>query len=118
MCAGAEYWAGPNLSNTSNRDNTTAQHTASEVELQTNLRLTFVWSSTTQQVKPGLTLGVVHVSSGWEVDDVVVELLPAEPLDQGGGDEGLPHAGLAHHHQRQLVLDTQVQEIFLAINSK
>ena len=58
-------------------------------------------------------MGVVHVGAGGEVDDVVDELLGGETLDKGRGDEGLPGPGLAHHHQRQLLLDAQVQEIFL-----
>ena len=58
-------------------------------------------------------MGVIHVGSGREVDDVVDELLGGEVLYEGGGDEGLPRPGLAHHHQRQLLLDAQVQEIFL-----
>ena len=99
---------------------TTQQHNTQQVKQSfkrtfANLRLKLYH---TQLAKPSLTLGVVHVGSGGEVDDVVVELLPAEPLDQGRGDEGLPHAGLAHHHQRQLVLDTQVQEIFLNLKQK
>ena len=36
-----------------------------------------------------LTLGVVDVGPGREVDNVVDELLYGETLDQGGGDEGL-----------------------------
>ena len=59
---------------------------------------------------------VIHVGSGREVDDIVDELLSGEVLDEGGGDEGLPCPGLAHHHQRQLLLDAQVQEIFLKKN--
>ena len=58
-------------------------------------------------------MGVIHVGSGREVDNIVDELLSGEVLDEGGGDEGLPRPGLAHHHQRQLLLDAQVQEIFL-----
>ena len=59
------------------------------------------------------TLGVIHVSSGREVDDVVDELLGGEPFYEGGGDEGFPRPGLANHHQWQLLLDAQVQKIFL-----
>ena len=58
-------------------------------------------------------MGVIHVGAGGEVDDVVDELLGGEPLNEGRGDEGLPGPGLAHHHQGQLLLDAQVQEIFL-----
>ena len=61
------------------------------------------------------TLGVIHVSSGREVDDVVDELLGGEPFYEGGGDEGFPRPGLANHHQWQLLLDAQVQKIFLRI---
>ena len=60
-------------------------------------------------------MGVIHVSSGREVDDVVDELLGGKPLNEGRGDEGFPCPGLAHHHQRQLLLDAQVQKIFLRI---
>ena len=61
-------------------------------------------------------MGVIHVGAGGEVDDVVDELLGGETLDEGGGDEGLPGPGLAHHHQGQLLLDAQIQEIFLEEN--
>ena len=58
-------------------------------------------------------MGVIHVGAGGEVDDVVDELLGGETLNEGRGDEGLPGPGLAHHHQGQLLLDAQVQKIFL-----
>ena len=61
----------------------------------------------------GLTLRVVDTGPGWEVDDVVDELLLWEPLNEARGDEGLPTPTWSHHGQGQLMLDDEVEEIFL-----
>ena len=47
-----------------------------------------------------LTLGVVDISSGREVDNIVDELLNRETLDQGSGDEGLACSRGPNQHQR------------------
>ena len=59
------------------------------------------------------TLGVVDAGPGWEVDNVVDELLRWKSLNEAGGDEGLARPAGPHHGQRQLVVDDEVEEILL-----